>query len=259
MAVDKPNSIEKALEVLLAFTPYNQEMGTGEISEKLGLHKATASRILNTLEQKGFLQRNPETRKFSLGPAVAYVGRAYSNGLGANLVHLAKPFLDALRNRLGETVVLEVLTGAGTVMAYVAEGPQRVRIAGTVGDRLPVHAAAGSKAVLAFSPPELVEKLLEGGMERFTANTITEKAVFLKQLDQVRQRGYSVDREEIDVGINAVGAPVFDHAGEAVAAVVVAGPAQRITGKRDSRVVVGVKETAEEISRRLGYPGGGKE
>jgi len=258
MAVNKPNSIEKALEILLAFTPYNQEMGTGEISGKLGLHKATASRILNTLEQKGFLQRNPETRKFSLGPAAADVGRAYSNGLSANLVHLAKPYLDALRSRLGETVVLEILTGAGTVMAYVAEGPQRVRIAGTVGDRLPVHAAAGSKAVLAYSPPEMVEKFLQEGMARLTPNTITDPAVFLGQLAQVRSRGYSLDREEIDVGINAVGAPVFDHTGEAIAAVVVAGPAQRITGKRDSQVVARVRSTAQEISRRLGYHGGGK-
>ncbi|MBC7246300.1 MAG: IclR family transcriptional regulator [Actinobacteria bacterium] len=258
MAEKGPNSIEKALEILLAFTPYNQEMGTGEIGDKLGLHKATASRILNTLEQKGFLQRNPETRKFSLGPAAADVGRAYSNGLSANLVHLAKPYLDALRNRLGETVVLEILTGAGTVMAYVAEGPQRVRIAGTVGDRLPVHAAAGSKAVLAFSPPELVDKFLAGDMPRLTPNTITDPALFRKELAQVRRRGYALDREEIDVGINAVGAPVFDHCGEAIAAVVVAGPAQRITGKGDSQVVVRVKKTAEEISRRLGHRGGGK-
>lgn len=251
----KLNSIEKALEILLLFTPYNQELGTGEISRKLGIHKATASRILRTLTEKGFLRQDPESRKFTLGPAVSDLGRAYNNSLSANLVHLAKPYLEALRNDLGETVVLEILSGSSTVMAYVAEGPQRVRIAGTVGDRLPVHAAAGAKAILAFSTPEMVEKLLSGGMPRLTPNTITDPAAYRKELEKTRRRRYSVDREEIDVGINAIGTPIFDHNGDPVAAVVVAGPAQRVTGKRGSPMVRRVMKTAEEITRILHYGG----
>ena len=245
MQENRANSIEKALEILLAFTPYNQELGTGEISRKLGLHKATASRILRTLAEKGFLQQDPRTRKFTLGPAASDLGRAYNNGLSSNLVAAAKPFIDELRSVLGETVVLEVLSGESTVMAYVAEGPQRVRIAGTVGDRLPAHAAAGAKAILAYSPPETVERSLGKDLQADR-----------RELERIRRKGFSLDREEIDVGINAVGAPVFDREDRAVAAVVVAGPAQRVTGAEDSALVREVKETAAALSARLHHRGG---
>jgi DNA-binding IclR family transcriptional regulator len=248
-----PNAIEKALEILLAFLPYNQELGTMDISKKLGLHKATASRILRTLADKGFLQQDPETRKFTLGPAASDIGRAYNNGLNANLVQLARPYIDDLRSTLEETVVLEVLSGSSTVMAYVAEGPQRVRIAGTVGDRLPVHAAAGAKAILAFLPPDMVEILIGDNLPQLTPNTITDPDAYMQELERIRREGYSLDVEEIDIGINAVGAPIFDHESKPVAAVVIAGPAQRITGDNNSAVVTWIKKAADEISRRLNY------
>lgn len=256
MEENRPNSIEKALEILLAFTPYNQDLGTGEISQKLGLHKATASRILRTLAVKGFLQQDPETKKFTLGPAASDIGRAYNNGLSSNLVQLAKPYIDDLRSALEETVVLEILSGKSTVMAYVAEGPQRVRIAGTVGDGLPVHAAAGAKAILAFSPPDMVEGFIPGKLPQLTPNTITDPGAYELELQKIRRRGYSLDKEEIDIGINAVGVPIFNHENKPVAAVVVAGPSQRITGKDDSKVVILTKGTAAEISERLNHKGG---
>jgi DNA-binding IclR family transcriptional regulator len=255
----KPSSIEKALEILLAFTPYNQALGTGEISQKLGLHVATASRILRTLADKGFLQQDPESKKFTLGPAASDIGRAYNNGLGSNLVGMARTYIDELRNTLEETIVLEILSGNSTVMAYVAEGPRRVRIAGTVGDRLPAHAAAGAKAVLAFLPEDVVESFIAGHLPRLTENTITDPEAYKLELEKIRRKGYSLDKEEIDLGINAVGAPIFNHEGEPVAAVVAVGPAQRITGKKDSMVVIRTRKTADEISQRLNYKGGSGE
>lgn len=255
MEVNKPNSIEKSLEVLLAFVPYNKELGTGEISQRLGLHMATASRILRTLAGKGFLQQDPLTKKFTLGPSASDIGRAYNSALSSNLVQLAKPYIDDLRSTLEETVVLEVLSPTGTVMAYVAEGPQRVRIAGTVGDRLPAHAAAGAKAILAFSPPEMMERFIGDQMPQLTANTITDLDSYRGELEAIRRRGYSLDREEIDIGINAVGVPIFSHEDIPIAAVVVAGPSQRITGKEDSATVTWAKATAAGISERLNHKG----
>lgn len=251
-----PNAIEKALEILLAFTPYNQEMGTVELSQKLGLHKATASRILRTLAENGFLHQNTKTRKYNLGPAALDLGRAANYSLNTDMVQLAKPYIDELRNALEETVVLEVISRTSTVMAYVAEGPQRVRIAGTVGDQLPVHAAAGAKAILAYSPPEFVDEVLEGSMPRFTPQTITDRKAFKRELEKIRHKGFSLDNEEIDIGINAVGVPIFNYEDEPVAAIVVAGTSRRVTGADDSRVVGLTREAAAEISERLHHKGG---
>lgn len=252
------NAIEKAMEILLAFTPYNQEMGTVEISKKLGFHKATVSRILLILMRYGFLQQNPRTKKFMLGSSIANLGWVINQFLNTNLVHIAKSYIDDLRSTLKETIVLEVLAGNSTVMVYIAEGPQPVRIAGTLGDRLPIHAAAGAKAILAFSPPEVRDSLLNGQMPRFTPNTITDPEMFQRQLQDVRRQGFSFDNEEIDVGINAVGAPLFNYKEKPVAAIVVAGPSPRVTWDSDSPIVARLKDTAAKISAQLHYNGESK-
>ena len=249
----KLNSIEKALTILSSFSPYNQEMGTIEISQKLGFHKATVSRILLNLARRGFLQQNPRTKKFMLGPSIFQLARAINQSLHNNLVHMAKPYIDDLRDKLKETVVLEVLSGKNTIIVYLAEGPRLVRLAGTVGDILPLHVAAGAKAILAFLSEEKMESLLGGELARFTPNTITDRAILHKQLQKIKREGYAHDEEEHDVGINAVAAPIFDNEKKPIAAVVVAGPSQRITWGRHSTIVPMLKETAAKISGQFYY------
>ncbi len=249
----KVNSIDKALTILSCFVPYNQEMGTVEIGQKLGFHKATVSRILQTLTRHGFLSQNSQTKKFILGPSVMDLARAVNQSLRTNLVPIAKPFIDDLRDKIKETVILEVLTGKTTFMAYIAEGPQLVRLAGSIGDRLPIHAAAGAKAILAFSAPEIVKSLLGGKLQGFTRHTITNPMTLSRQLEDIRELGVAFDREEIDEGTSALGAPIFNHEQIPVAAVVVAGPSQRVTWKRDSERVSALKETAAKISAQLYY------
>ena len=140
----KINSIDKTLMILSSFAPHNQEYGTVEISHRLGFHKATVSRILLTLTRHGFLAQNALTRKFTLGPSVMTLSRALRQSLKTNMVQVAKPFVDELRDTLKETVILEVFGGKRTFMAYIAEGPRLVRLAGTIGDTLPIHASAGA-------------------------------------------------------------------------------------------------------------------
>lgn len=247
----KVNSIDKALTILYCFVPYNQEMGTVEIGQRLGFHKATVSRILQTLVRHGFLSQNSQTKKFTLGPSVMDLSRAVNQSLRTNLVPIAKPFIDKLRDRLKETVILEVLSGKSTFMAYIAEGPQLVRLAGSMGDRLPTHAAAGAKAILAFSAPETVDNLLDTELKRFTKHTITDPVTLRCQLEEIREAGIAVDREEIDEGTSALAAPIFNHEETPVAAVVVAGPSQRITWGNGSEMVSALRETGAKISAQL--------
>ena len=115
--IEKANSIDKALAILSSFAPYNQEMGTVEIGQKLGFHKATVSRILKNLARHGYLTQNSQTKKFLLGPSVMDLFRAVNQSLKTNLVFIAKPFIDDLRDSLKETVILEVLTGESTPSA----------------------------------------------------------------------------------------------------------------------------------------------
>jgi IclR family transcriptional regulator, KDG regulon repressor len=249
----KLNAIEKALAILTSFIPYNQEMGNLEISRKLGFHKATVSRILQDLVRHGFLTRNSQTKKFFLGPKVMDLARAASQSFKTDLVNIARPFIDSLRNSFEETVILEVLSGQSTSMAYIAEGSRLVRLAGNVGDRVPSHASAGAKAILAFSSEETRKSLLSKEFYRFTKRTVTSREVLYRQFQEVHESGVAFDQEEIDEGTGAAGCPVFDHEGTPVAAVVIAGPVQRINIDLDSPMISELKATAEKISSQLHY------
>ena len=228
-------------------------MGTIEISQKLGFHKATVSRILLILTKFGFLQRDKQTKKFRLGHAVINLGLAVNQSINNNLVQFAKPYIDGLRDKVKETVILEVLSGETTVMAYIAEGPRLVRLAGNIGDRVPIHAAAGAKAILAFSNPDVRNTLLDVKLPRFTEHTITERVVLLEQFKEIRRLGVSFDIEEIDEGTSAIGAPIFNHEEKPVASIVIAGPAQRITANNSLEMVSALKEAAAKISVRFYY------
>jgi DNA-binding IclR family transcriptional regulator len=247
----KNTSIEKALKILLAFAPYNQEMSTTELSEKLGFHKATVSRTLQVLTRYGLLMQNPQTKKYMLGSTIIQLGGTASQFLRTSLIQIARPHLDGLRERLKETVAMEVLAGGNSFMAYVAEGPQRVRIAATVGEMLPKHAAAGAKAILAFSSPDIQSQIFDWSMKRFTANTIVSPKQFLRHLQVTREEGVAFDNEEIDRGVSAFGSPIFDHEGKPIAAVVVVGPSQRIALDNKSEIIRLLKDTAATISAQL--------
>lgn len=248
-----PTSIEKALIILSSFIPYNPELGTHEISKMLGYHKATVNRILLTLAKHGYLIQNSQTKKFTLGPVAVDIGQAVNQALRSNLMFIAKPFVDGLRDELEETITIEVTTGNRVFMAYIAEGPQLVRLAGRVGEIVPINAAAGAKAILAFSPRDIVSKFLDVELQAYTPNTVTDKNQFLAHLDKIRSQGYALDNEEIAPGTVAIAVPVFNREGIPVASLIVAGPPQRIPIKEDSVMISALKATAEKISNQLFY------
>lgn len=250
---NKANAIEKALEILLAFTPHNQEWGTTELSEKLQFHKATTSRILLTLAEYDFVQQNPDTKKFSLGQSIHKLGSALSELLANNFVQIAKPHLDTLRDTLDETITFEYWSHDSTVMTYIAENSRPVRVAGRIGDRLPFYAAAGAKAILAFVAPHRLDILLQQNLKRLTPNTVTDPEQFKQQLFEFRQQGFAVDYEEIDIGISAIGVPIFNQENRAFAAAVVVTPTQRLDASPTSPTVVALKKTAEAISAHFFY------
>jgi DNA-binding IclR family transcriptional regulator len=176
--------------------------------------------------------------------------------LKTDLVQIAKPYLDDLRDRLEDTTIFEtLLAGQNWVEVYVAEGPGRIRLVAEIGERMPIHVASGGKAFLAFSSPETRETLLKGSLRRMTKNSIVDRRKLEKHLTKVREQGYAFDRAEYDETIHAVGVPIFNYEKKPIASAVVAGTPQRITGQEKSHVVRELKKTAREISKRFGFKG----
>jgi IclR family acetate operon transcriptional repressor len=250
-AADKANAIEKSLKILMLYYPHNKELTTTEVSKRLNLHKATASRILLTLARHGFLQQDQQRKTFRLGPSILRLATSVKQSLKSELVQIAKPHLDELRDLVNQTVGLEVISGDLTVLAYLVEGSRPVRITTSLGSTLPAYAAAGAKAIFAHSPSAHWQGIFERGVARLTEHTITDPQIFAKHLEMVRQRGFAVDEEEIDLGVTALAAPVFNHEALPVAAVVVIGPSDRVQADPASAVVSRLKEAAEKVSRDL--------
>lgn len=254
----KTSSIEKALDILMAFAPANREMGTTELSGKLQYHPATVNRILQILCHKGFLQQNAGSRKFTLGPATFQLGRTLFRSISGNLVDIAMPHLIDLCEKVGETVVLEVLSQNECVVTYMAQGKSSLSIGPRIGDRVPLHAAPGAKVMFAFREPEAMRRFLKAPLQRFTPKTITNLEAFKRELEEARRTGVAFCREEMAEGVNAVGAPVFDHEGRPVAGVVIAGLASRVKCTDRTPLVKDLKKTAREISAQLFHKAAGK-
>jgi len=245
-------TVERALRILLEFIPNNQPMGTVDLSEKLNLHKSTVNRMLHVLSRFEFLQQDPQSKKFSLGKVADELGKALNRSYDAQLVAAAGPHIDDLRNRLQETVVLEVLSGNSTILAYVAEGPGPIYVREAVGERRPVHASAGGKLLLAFSSLETRNRYLNGNLPSITSKTITDLDVLHAHLNKICQQGYATDDEEVHVGIRAVAAPIFTRNKEIIAAAVVTGLVQKISIGRDSSIISHVRAAAAKVSSELG-------
>jgi len=175
--------------------------------------------------------------------------------LRTNMVQIAKPYVDDLRDRVGETSMLETLVRRNWVMAYVAEAPGRIRLVAEIGERMPIHIASGGKAFLAFSPLEVRARLLGKKLARYTNNTITDLRKLERHFMEIRRQGFAFDKGEYEEGFHAVGSPILDYQNRPVASLSIAGPPQRITGASNSSIVSALKETAQKISSRLGSKG----
>ncbi len=247
------SSTEKALKILMAFTPYNHEMGTLELSKKLGIHKSTVSRLLQMLTAQEFLQQNPTTKRYFLGRSAAEIGNTVIKSLNNSLVTIAQPYLAKLVEEVGESVALEQLSGTNVILACNVECKSHIRFSFSPGEQVPINVAAGSKAILAYCPPEFVDTCLKQKFIRFNDNTIISKKRYREVLREVQKTGLAYDRGERYEDAHAIATPIFNHEGAPVAAVVIAGPAFRMTLQFLNDAEVPLKKTAAEISQRLFY------
>ena len=240
----------------MSFAPHNKEFRTTDLSQLLGYNLATVSRILQILKRFGFVHKNPRTKLFRLGPTISQLAAAISRSMRTGLIQIAKPHADLLCETIGATVNIEVLSSKSSVIAYIVHGLGPLQVPHDIGEPLPAHASAGSKAILAFSSPETVAGFIKEGLQSFTDNTITDPIAFQKELDKIRKRGYAVDRQELHIGVVAAAAPIFNLEGEVVAAITVAGAKYQLGDIVDSTLPDQVKSAAQNISSELYHNNG---
>ncbi|MGH7819278.1 MAG: IclR family transcriptional regulator, partial [Candidatus Binatia bacterium] len=212
----------------------------------------TVHRLLMVLERHRLVEKIPHSGRYGLGLKLFELGTRAVAQLG--LGQRARPYLERLVAEVRETAHLCVLDEGEVLYLEKVEPSRTVRVPSSVGRRNPAHCTAVGKVLLAFLPPaELDAVVRRHALRAFTRNTITSLSALRRELDAVRERGYSVDNEEIEEGLVCVGAPVRDYSGSVVASISIAGPAFRLTKAKIPAVAAKVTRGAGEFSTALGH------
>lgn len=227
------------------------ELGVTELGRRLGVHKATASRLVATLAERGLVERDPLSEKYRLGFGLIRLAGAAMAGL--DLVRTAHPIVEELADRTRETVNLGVLSGGAVVYVDQVSGTRAIVSVSWVGRRTPLHCTSNGKVLLAHLSDAERGRLLAEPLERATPSTIVDVKVLLAQLREIRVRGYAQTMEELEEGLNAVAAPIRQADGQVIAALSVSGPAFRMRPVDLPRIARLTVDAANAVSRRLGY------
>lgn len=244
-------SVDRAIAVLRILARTGSA-GVTEVAEEMGVHKSTISRLLKALEAQGMAQSSGRG-KYQLGLGILHLANAIPMRL--DLTREARPVLEALAAKFGETVNLAVLSSNHVVNIDEAFGPSTLAATQNWMGRLtPIHATSSGKVFLAsLSPAQRSRILTDLGMPAVTQQTITSRQELEEQLLTVAQRGYATVRGELEDGLNGIAVPIRGHEGTVIGAVSIAGPSFRFEPERVPGLIDELKAASRKISEKMGY------
>lgn len=238
-------AVGRAARLLTEIVDAGAAVTFSELSRRTGLAKSTTSRLLVALERAGLVRR--EHGAFVAGDL--FDRHAWSSGGDTGLARLAQPFLDRLGAATGETVNLGVARGGAVEQIAQVDSAYLLATTNWVGRRVPLHASALGKVLLAYGATELPP----GRLERCTARTVTNRAALGAELGEVRRRGFAVTDEELETGLIAVATPVLGHGSVPVAALSVSAPATRLAADALSDAVRACVHESTALSQLLAH------
>ncbi|MCM0759909.1 MULTISPECIES: IclR family transcriptional regulator [Sporomusa] len=244
-------SIERAIQILNCFNGNNSELTLQAIANELNLNKSTVHGILNTLKHYGLVEQDEERGKYRLGMHLLVLSNRLLDRL--EIRGVAGSVIQDLAAQVGETVHLVILRGTDVVYIDKCTSNRSFQVFTSIGMSFPAYVTGVGKVLLANKSDAELCELIPSVLRQVTEHSIGSREELLAHLRQVRQQGYAFDKEENEIGLSCVAAPVFDHTGKAMAAISVAGPSARLDEKRMQELVGIVRQAADEISRRLGY------
>lgn len=255
LASDKNNPpvrvLAKGMDILLMFSSDEPYLTLAQISERLGQAKTTVHNILTTLRSRGFVEKANDGR-YCLGKMIIPLTQAIP--VNVELRDRSAPLLRQLSQKTGGSIYLGVLNGCSCLYIYAIETVDRLRARTAVGDHADLHCTGVGKAILAWLPEEHVLKIISTkGLRGYTPHTFTTQESLSEELRLTRERGYALDHEEHEEGTFCIAAPIFDAFGNVVGACSTAGFDPTILTSRLQGLSTTVVQTADEISRRMGY------
>lgn len=245
-------SVDRAITAL-EFLARHGEAGVSAVAGAIGVHKSTASRLLGALQSRGLVEVAGDRGRYRLGYGILRLAGAMGGRL--DVTGQGREICEELAETTGETVNIAVLQRDSVVNVYQAHGGGAISVNNWVGRPTPAHATSSGKVLLAHLPKPAADRILDGGLSRFTAATVVDVRTLRRQLAQVLLDGYAVTAGEYETGLNAVAAPVFGAAGGVIAAVSVSGPAYRLPVAELPAAATAIIAAAARISERMGHLG----
>ncbi|NLY88222.1 MAG: IclR family transcriptional regulator [Firmicutes bacterium] len=246
----KIQSVDKALQILDFLSSSRYGFGTTTIAEELGMSPATVSRILQTLMQREFVEQT-ENQRYRLGMRFIHIGIEILRRIDIRAE--ARPFLKELAKQYDDLAILAIRNHNSILCIEKAEGKQPIQLSMEVGTYIPYTSAFG-KAILVGIPNERLDELLDR-IKASSEGRNLDKAVFLRELAEIRKQGYALKIDEGKTGFSEVAVPIFDYNGNAIASIGIFALSARNSKKRLSSIIKSSVKAANSISHRLGAEG----
>jgi DNA-binding IclR family transcriptional regulator len=230
----------------------SEEISVMEISKNLNMLPSKVSRMLGTMEKEGFLEKNPETKKYRLGIQFFELGMVYAFHLP--LRKIIRPHIEQMAKELNLTVGWAILRDNRVIVVDRIQNMNIDMLAQRIGLNLPIHTTAIGKLLLAYLPEEEQDKILESiDLVKLTNATMVDKKLIKENLKVIKERGYATDEGETHEDLNGIAAPIKNSTGDVVAAIHLMGENSRTSPQEFFQFASFLKEKALFISRQLGY------
>ncbi|WP_245954349.1 IclR family transcriptional regulator [Paenibacillus flagellatus] len=241
--------MDNALELLEYFTRENPTWGVRELAKEMDMSHSIVHRILTTFESHGFLIQNQDTKKYELGTKLWEYGSIIRDNL--RISDVIFPIMQRLSAETGESVFLTWLDYHEGICVEIAESPQKLKYAVSIGNRTPLYAGASNKAIMAFLPAEDQEAIIAKGLKPVTGKTVIDPAKLRDDLTVIRRNGWAYSVGEYSDSIFGIALPLFSNKGEVVASITLAGPEYRMPKSKVPDVLDTMRAKRDEIEACL--------
>jgi DNA-binding IclR family transcriptional regulator len=243
-------SLKNGIDALL-FLADRKSAGVTELASSLKVNKSTAFRILNTFMEDNMVEKNKDTLKYRLGPAILRLSEQYYHNF--NIIESARPVMEKLAAEIHESIHLCILSNNSAVVIEQMMSSSRLLVNAKVGNSEPLHCSSVGKCLLAFTSEENREKMIDGiSFSVFTGKTIKDRNRLNEEIKRVQELGYAIDDEELSEHVRCVAVPVFDERGMCIHSLGASGAASRMTDEKIERIVPLLLKAAKSIVIRKG-------
>lgn len=246
-------TLKLSLEILKMFTKEKPVWGGRELAAALNQNHTKVYRILETFERHKFLHKDKETKKYSLGLAVWELGNIVSEIF--NIEELIHPILENLSKRTNESAFLIILDDEEAVTFDAVEANTTVRFSVSIGSRSPLYVGASYRSILAYMPPEFIDRYLEKKLVKYTDKTMVDPLEIKKDLKLIAEKGYAISESEYTKDVVAVAIPIF-YKGKVFGSLTVSGPKYRINDEQIELFIKELTVAKDEVEKVVEKYGG---